>query len=212
MLMSNGAFAEQSAGHDFFNKLLHSQGHSYMPAGVYLLALPFTFFPFALWALLAVPDSWQKRREPGVRFCIGWIVPSWIVFELVFSKLPHYVMPLYPAIALLAAKALLDGFPAIKALQAAVRWLPSFAAIVWLTTGIGLMVAAIALPYMLDHVLNKAMMATALLMLIAQIASLMFFFRRQESGVIIIDRRQPDFDDQSVRQYVAASATYVDLA
>jgi 4-amino-4-deoxy-L-arabinose transferase-like glycosyltransferase len=32
-------------------------------------------------------------------------VPSWIVFELVVTKLPHYVMPLYPAIAILIAGA-----------------------------------------------------------------------------------------------------------
>jgi 4-amino-4-deoxy-L-arabinose transferase-like glycosyltransferase len=32
-------------------------------------------------------------------------VPSWIVFELVVTKLPHYVLPLYPAIAILIAGA-----------------------------------------------------------------------------------------------------------
>ncbi len=30
-------------------------------------------------------------------------MPSWIVFELVVTKLPHYVLPLYPAIAILIA-------------------------------------------------------------------------------------------------------------
>jgi 4-amino-4-deoxy-L-arabinose transferase-like glycosyltransferase len=33
-------------------------------------------------------------------------VPSWIVFELVLTKLPHYVLPLYPAIAILTVGAL----------------------------------------------------------------------------------------------------------
>jgi 4-amino-4-deoxy-L-arabinose transferase-like glycosyltransferase len=32
-------------------------------------------------------------------------VPSWLVFELAVTKLPHYVMPLYPAIAILIAGA-----------------------------------------------------------------------------------------------------------
>ncbi len=32
-------------------------------------------------------------------------MPSWIVFELVLTKLPHYVLPLYPAIAILIAGA-----------------------------------------------------------------------------------------------------------
>ena len=30
-------------------------------------------------------------------------MPAWIVFELVITKLPHYVLPLYPAIAILIA-------------------------------------------------------------------------------------------------------------
>jgi 4-amino-4-deoxy-L-arabinose transferase-like glycosyltransferase len=46
---------------------------------------------------------WAARREPGTRFLLAWLVPSWIVFELVVTKLPHYVLPLYPAIAILIA-------------------------------------------------------------------------------------------------------------
>jgi 4-amino-4-deoxy-L-arabinose transferase-like glycosyltransferase len=40
-------------------------------------------------------------------FCLAWIIPSWIIFELVSTKLPHYTLPLYPAIALLSARTLL---------------------------------------------------------------------------------------------------------
>ena len=50
---------------------------------------------------------WAKRREPAVRFCLCWIAPTWIVFELIVTKLPHYVLPTYPAIACLAAAGLL---------------------------------------------------------------------------------------------------------
>ena len=39
-----------------------------------------------------------------MRFLVAWIVPTWIVFELVTTKLPHYVLPLYPAIAILIAR------------------------------------------------------------------------------------------------------------
>ena len=28
----------------------------------------------------------------------AWVVPAWIAFELVPTKLPHYVLPLYPAV------------------------------------------------------------------------------------------------------------------
>ena len=39
-------------------------------------------------------------------FALAWIVPSWIVFEAVPTKLPHYVMPLYPAIAIVTVLAI----------------------------------------------------------------------------------------------------------
>ena len=45
------------------------------------------------------------RREPGAQFLLAWLIPSWIVFEAVLTKLPHYVLPLYPAIAILTAGA-----------------------------------------------------------------------------------------------------------
>ena len=46
---------------------------------------------------------WKSRREPGARFLLAWLIPSWLVFEAVMTKLPHYVLPLYPAIAILIA-------------------------------------------------------------------------------------------------------------
>jgi 4-amino-4-deoxy-L-arabinose transferase-like glycosyltransferase len=51
----------------------------------------------------AMPAIWRAREEPGAKFLLAWIVPSWIVFEIVVTKLPHYVLPLYPPIAILIA-------------------------------------------------------------------------------------------------------------
>src|SRR5262249_4096246 len=67
-----------------------------------------TFWPGATLAALATPAVWAARRQPTTKFLLAWLVPSWIVFELVVTKLPHYVLPLYPAIAILIA----DGIDA----------------------------------------------------------------------------------------------------
>ncbi len=55
---------------------------------------------------MAAPAIWGARREPGAQFLLAWLMPSWIVFEAVLTKLPHYVLPLYPAIAILTVGAL----------------------------------------------------------------------------------------------------------
>jgi len=179
-----GVFA-QSAEHDLFGKIWQSRDRSFMPAGVYLLAFPFSFFPFSLWAILSIPDSWKKRREPGVRFCLGWIIPSWVVFELAFTKLPHYIMPLYPAIAMLAAKALLDDYPSLKA-NKRLRWLPPVTAGLWLLAGTILLICAVGLPYIMDQTWNRGVIATAFLMLIALGVSLMIFTKQLENSVIVM--------------------------
>jgi len=48
-----------------------------------------------------------RPARPAECFLIAWIVPAWIVFELSLTKLPHYTMPLYPAIALLTGRGVL---------------------------------------------------------------------------------------------------------
>jgi 4-amino-4-deoxy-L-arabinose transferase-like glycosyltransferase len=99
------AFFTDSVGGDMLSKLGAQESHG-APPGLYLLLFWITFWPGAPLAAMATPAVWRAKREPGAQCLLAWLVPSWIVFELVLTKLPHYVMPLYPAIAILTAGAL----------------------------------------------------------------------------------------------------------
>ncbi|MFY9958950.1 ArnT family glycosyltransferase [Bradyrhizobium sp.] len=99
------AFFADSIGGDMLSKLAAQESHG-APPGLYLLLFWITFWPGAPVAAMATPAVWRARREPGAQFLLAWLVPSWIVFELLLTKLPHYVLPLYPAIAILTAGAL----------------------------------------------------------------------------------------------------------
>jgi len=103
---SGNSFFAQSLGHDMFDKVISGQEAHGAPPGYYFLLFWVTFWPGAVLAGLAAPAVWKARRESGTRFLLAWLVPSWIVFEAVMTKLPHYVLPLYPAIAILIAGAL----------------------------------------------------------------------------------------------------------
>jgi 4-amino-4-deoxy-L-arabinose transferase-like glycosyltransferase len=94
------AFFADSIGGDMLGKLGAQESHG-APPGLYLLLFWVTFWPGAPLAAMAAPAVWKARREPGAQYLLAWLVPSWIVFELVLTKLPHYVLPLYPAIAIL---------------------------------------------------------------------------------------------------------------
>jgi 4-amino-4-deoxy-L-arabinose transferase-like glycosyltransferase len=95
------SFFAESLGHDMLEKVTSSQEAHGAPPGTYLLLYWVTFWPGAALTALAAPMVWRARHEPGARFLLCWLVPSWIVFEAVLTKLPHYVLPLYPAIAIL---------------------------------------------------------------------------------------------------------------
>jgi len=106
---SRGAFFGESVGQDLLGKVAQGQESHWGPPGTYLLAVWGTFWPWAPLVALAAPWIWRNRRSPSVAFCLAWALPTWIAFELIPTKLPHYVLPVYPALALLAAAAVREG-------------------------------------------------------------------------------------------------------
>jgi 4-amino-4-deoxy-L-arabinose transferase-like glycosyltransferase len=100
---SGDSFFVQALGHDMLDKVTSGQEAHGAPPGFYLLLFWVTFWPASILAGLATPIVWKSRHEPGARFLLAWLIPSWLVFEAVMTKLPHYVLPLYPAIAILIA-------------------------------------------------------------------------------------------------------------
>lgn len=100
---SGGSFFVQALGQDMLAKVTSGQEAHGAPPGLYFVLFWVTFWPGSVLAAIATPTIWKARREPGARFLLAWLIPSWIVFEAVATKLPHYVLPLYPAIAILIA-------------------------------------------------------------------------------------------------------------
>lgn len=112
---TGGSFFAESIGNDMLGKVAEGQEKHWGPPGLYLLLFFGTYWPAAAFAAMAIPFAWARRREPQVLFLLAWIVPSWIVFEAVPTKLPHYVLPLYPAITgLLLLAVINDGIDRMR--------------------------------------------------------------------------------------------------
>jgi 4-amino-4-deoxy-L-arabinose transferase-like glycosyltransferase len=138
-IQSRGAFFEQSLGDDFAAKMAGGQeSHGGWP-GYYLLLSAAAFWPAILFVLPGIAYAVSRRAEPGIRFLLVWAASWWLVVELVPTKLPHYVIDAYPALAILAALFVLDPRP-VKFLAPA-RWI----AIVQFAIGAGLLTAAVIL-------------------------------------------------------------------
>jgi len=111
------------------------EGH-WGPPGYHLLLVFFLLWPVSLGIPGALASFWRTIRSahppsssgpldstrvgfrervrlacaarPSAAFLLAWIIPSWIVFELVSTKLPHYTLPLYPALCILASAWLVE--------------------------------------------------------------------------------------------------------
>jgi 4-amino-4-deoxy-L-arabinose transferase-like glycosyltransferase len=106
-IVSHGAFFARSVGTNFLGKVASGQQAHGLPPGYHLGVFAIAFWPGSIFAAMALPFVWARRHAPSVRFLLCWIVPHWLVFEAIATKLPHYVLPTYPAIALLTAAAIM---------------------------------------------------------------------------------------------------------
>lgn len=105
--VTEGAFYKASLGGDLLSKMAKGQeSHGAYP-GYYILFAMVTFFPASLFMFQSFFAALKDIKVPAIRFCLAWIIPSWLLFEIVPTKLVHYVLPLYPALALLIADRLL---------------------------------------------------------------------------------------------------------
>jgi 4-amino-4-deoxy-L-arabinose transferase-like glycosyltransferase len=102
---SHGLFFEKAVGENLLGKVGRGEQHHMAFPGYYPAMFNLTFWPGSLAAVFAIPWTWRERKTDRVRFLLAWIIPTWLVYELISTKLPHYALPYYPAIACLAAAA-----------------------------------------------------------------------------------------------------------
>jgi 4-amino-4-deoxy-L-arabinose transferase-like glycosyltransferase len=146
ILMKSGwSFIEESLMKDMFAKVGSAQEKHGAPPGTYLGVFWITFWPAAPLAILAAAFAWRERRDDGVAFLIAWIVPFWLILEAVPTKLPHYVLPLYPAIAILIVLAMERSGLMLR------RWALWLAAILFLLVPTVFLIGTPALFLLLDE-------------------------------------------------------------
>lgn len=141
---TDGAFVGNAVKGDLLPKLISGQESHGFPPGYFLFLMTGTFWPGSILVWHGIVWAWRQRVRPEVKYLIAWVVPSWIVFELVPTKLPHYILPLYPALALVTARAAFalaeGGIPDFK------RWYSTFGLSVAPTIGLVIAVGLVALP------------------------------------------------------------------
>jgi len=183
-MQSHGQFIHDAGGQDFLAKIWQGQNRGILPPGLHFMVMPAVFFPFSLFILLAIPDVWKLRDQVPYPFLLGWAVPVWIVFELSLTKLPHYVLPVYPALALMAAQALVKGYPAWAECRR--PWLWGVAVAVWLIVGISFAMLMVALPQIIDRVWSDGTLFVSGLMLLSMALSVFYLVKRRVQSIFVL--------------------------
>jgi len=144
---TNGQFFIDALGGDFGSKLISGQENHGAPLGTYLLTLPIFFWPASLlllpglsFAVHAVSRNKESNTAVvrAMRLALAWVIPYWIILEIVPTKLPNYLLPVYPALAIMCGGAVLTLFAANQ-----FKWTRRIGAVLFCLIGITL---AAALP------------------------------------------------------------------
>lgn len=131
-----------TASPEFREELLWTQSAARVAGGmahdrpVWFLAvlLPVLLFPWA-WSLRVWPALASAVRGDGAgRLCLIWAVSGLILFSLISGKQVHYLLPEFPAVALLFARAFGEERLAGR--------VPHFAPVLLILFGIGLLAVA----------------------------------------------------------------------
>ena len=104
---TDGGFIKDAVGGDLLPKLWRAQEtHGGLP-GVYVVSLVLMLFPASIFLPAGIAHLWAARHDTGQgapdwHFFLAWALPWWLIIELIPTKLVHYSLPVYPALALVA--------------------------------------------------------------------------------------------------------------
>jgi 4-amino-4-deoxy-L-arabinose transferase-like glycosyltransferase len=147
-MATEGTFFSDAIRKDLLPKLISGHESHGFPPGYYLLLIPLTFWPGSLFLLPALRQALTLRKNIGERFCLAWIIPTWAVFELIPTKLPHYMLPIFPALALLSARLLLNSTTDSWNVS---RWsMARVSLVIWSVVTLVLTAAIVAFPVYID--------------------------------------------------------------
>ncbi|MGX1098911.1 ArnT family glycosyltransferase [Amorphus sp. MBR-141] len=164
-MATDGAFFQEAVMNDFLGKAGSGQEGHWAPPLTHLLMSVGVAWPAMALAVVGAGAMWAERRSQVMRFLMAWAIPSWIVFEIVATKLPHYTLPLLPALAIAASFVLVGSDRPLP-----VRWLRWLGAIELAGLPIALLPTVVVLPLVLG---DRISFVAVVLTLVAIAAALL---------------------------------------
>ncbi len=108
---TDGAFITDALYEGFVKKLFLPSIFYAIPPLTYTILLPLIFWPGGILVARAISGVVAHRHEVSTRFLLAWLIPFWLVIELLPAKQPHYFLAVLPALAMLIARYGLTPLP-----------------------------------------------------------------------------------------------------
>lgn len=112
-IKSGGVFWHESVGNDLFNKIKSGQESHGFPPGYYTILFFIFFWPGSIFfysLFKNLKSNFQailKKDDFKLILIVSFLAP-FIIFELIPTKLPHYVYPCYLPMSILISKLIVD--------------------------------------------------------------------------------------------------------
>lgn len=108
LIKTQGQFWRVGMGSHVWERGLETfQGHGGF-IFYYLVSALFSYFPWSAW-IPGVAATARRKWAAQNAFLVSWLFSTYLLFSLYRTKLPHYVMPAFPAFFLLLGETLADA-------------------------------------------------------------------------------------------------------
>lgn len=125
---TEGAFVQEFFGVQHIERFSKPMDNHSGPVYYYLLATLIGFFPWTSFAIPIALHTWNQTRQSSNRLAwsvvLVWLFFYFVVFSLASTKLPNYIIPAYPAVALAIASYFSGwfGFRATETVSMGSQW------------------------------------------------------------------------------------------
>ena len=113
-IVSKGLFWHESVIHDLFSKVKSGQESHGFPPGYYSLLFLVMFWPGVIFVpslLKKIYKNWRFTffNNNCLLFVGLWFFIPFLIYEIIPTKLPHYIFPSYVAMSILVSKTISDN-------------------------------------------------------------------------------------------------------
>lgn len=137
----------------------------------FLVVIGLGFLPWSLLLPVVVKRLWQKTLDHIDLFLVLWVILPLLLFSASSSKLPHYILPIYPALAILVGEVMSERLKARAGRLALVEiapWAFALGMIIYLCAGM-------ALPQLLARQIRSGVLANRASILAAALILVLLF-------------------------------------